>query len=457
MWRARLGLLALCVAASIASATVEIGTQGAVEGATDPSAKTLDVVGGPIAVGSTAVVVSVDAAHTLHLDGVDPVSDVIVWQRPYSASAVTPGVTLTPASVGNTVADVVPAGKPADPAVMIGGVNATTGALEWELPGAVVLSDNPASCMNNQDFCITGYNPDGTSDLLLIDGATGEVKGLINSPNRVIGGSLYQSDAQTPTFEQLSPTGTIAWTKSVTAIFGPGYDPNQGWDINPVGSLNVGSVGYDENGTTLNFADTETVGFDISTGATQWTLAGAYQCIGPLTFLSTQVTCQYSGTVHYPKHSTQLPSLRGVKLKLVGFNPANGVVTWSLPVSNVASLTYGTGVSFLDDTKVVVRDMAGKMELLDTSSGTTAPLKTSQSLWCQKVPTYKVAATKGTPDGGKRTGQTEFFPCTTSGKASPEPPPSYPSSVGVTVNGVFVWPSPNGLQTHVVGEPSTSA
>ena len=372
MWRARLGLLMVCVAASMASATLEISTQSAVEGTTNPSAKSLDVVGGPIAVGSTAVVVSVDAAHTLHLDGVDPVSDTIVWQRPYSASAVTPGVTLTPASVGNTVADVVPAGKPADPAVMIGGVNATSGALEWELPGAVVLSDNPASCMNNQDFCITGYNPDGTSDLLLIDGATGEAKGLISSPNRVIGTSLYQSDAQTPTFEQLSPTGTIAWTKSVTAIFGPGYDPNDGWDIDPVGNLNVGSVGYEANGSTVTFADTETVGFDISTGATQWTLAGDYQCIGPLAFLSTQVTCQYSGTVHYPKHSTQLPSLRGVTLKLVGFNPTNGAVTWSLPVSNVASLTFGNGVSFLDDSKVIVRDMAGKMELLNTSTGTTA-------------------------------------------------------------------------------------
>ena len=311
--------------------------------------------------------------------------------------------------------------------------------------------------MNNQDFCITGYNPDGTSDLLLIDGATGEAKGLISSPNRVIGTSLYQSDAQTPTFEQLSPTGTIAWTKSVTAIFGPGYDPNDGWDIDPVGNLNIGSVGYEANGNTVNFADTETVGFDISTGATQWTLAGAYECIGPLAFLSTQVTCQYSGTVHYPKHSTQPPSLRGVTLKLVGFNPTNGAVTWSLPVSNVASLTYGNGVSFLDDSKVVVRDMVKKMELLNTSNGTTTALKSSQILWCQKVPTYTVASAKGTPDGGKRTGQTLFFPCTATGKPSAQPPPSYPSSVGVTVNGVFVWPSPCGLRTYVVGEPSTSA
>lgn len=306
-------------------------------------------------------------------------------------------------------------------------------------------------------FCITGYNPDGSSDLVVIDPATGAAKGSISGPNRVIGASLYQSDSQTPTFEQLSPSGTIAWTKSVAAIFGPGYNPNYGWDITPVGNLNVGSVGYQESGTTVNFADTETVGLDISTGATKWTLAGAYQCMGPLFFLSTQVTCQYSGTVHYPKHSTEPPPMRGVTLKLVGFNPANGAPTWSLPVSNVTSLTFGNGVSFLDDSHVVVRDMAGKTELLNTSNGTTASLKSSQILRCQKVPTYSVAATKGTPDGGKRTGETVFYPCTSMGKASSEPPPSYPSNVGTTVNGVFVWPAPSGLRTHVVGEPSTTA
>ena len=456
MGRARLGLLAVCMAASFASTGVEIGTQNAVEGVTDPSAKSLDVVGGPIGVGSTAVVVSVDTAHTLHLDGVDPVSDAIVWQRPYAASAVTPGVALTPASVGNTVLDVVPAGKPADPAVTIGGVNATTGGVEWQLPGAVVLSDNPASCVNSQRFCLTGYNPDGSSSLLVIDGATGAAQGVISGPNRAIGTSLYQSDSQTPTFEQLSPSGSIAWTQSVAAIYGPGYDPSYGWDITPVGSLNVGSVGTTQKGNTVNLDLFKTSGFAVSTGAMQWALPGEYQCMGLLGFLSTQVTCQFSGTVHYPKHSTQKPSLRGVTLKLVGFNPANGALTWSLPVSNVASFSFGNGMSFLDGSQVVVRDMEGKQELLNTSTGTTAPLKSSQILWCEKVPTYSVAATKATPGGGKRTSGSVFFPCTTSGKASPLPPPSYPSTVGTTVNGVFVWPSPSGLLTHVVGEPSTS-
>ncbi len=456
MGRARLGPLAVCVALCLASTAVEIGAQSAVEGAADPSATSLDVVGGPIAVGSTAVVVSVDPAHTLHLDGVDPVSDTIVWQRPYSASAVTPGVVLTPASVGNTVLDVAPSGKPADPGVIVGGVNATTGALEWEFPGAVLLSDNPESCVNSQSFCITGYNPDGSSSLVVINGATGVASSAINGPNRAIGTNLYQSDSQTPTFEQLSPGGAIAWTESVTTIFGPGYDPNYGWDITPVGSLNVGSVGTAENGSTVNLGSYKTSGFAISSGATQWTLPGDYQCMGTLAFLSTQVTCQYSGTVNYSKHSTQQPSLRGVTLKLVGFNPATGAVTWSQRVSNVASLSLGKGVSFLDATTVVVDDMAGKRLLLNTFTGTTVPLKSSQILWCQKVPTYKVTATKGTPDGGTRTGQTVFFPCTTTGAPSAKQPTSYPSTVGTTVNGVFVWPSPSGLRTHVVGEPSTT-
>jgi outer membrane protein assembly factor BamB len=431
-------------------------TASSVSDALVVSGRSLDVVGGPIGVGSTAVVVSVDRAHVLHLVGVDPVTNTVLWQHPYSASAITPGVPLTPAFVGNTVVDVAPASDPANPAVLIGAVNASTGALEWQLPEELVLSDNPSSCVKNQDFCITAYNADGSSGLAVLNASTGAPMSTIPGPNRLIGSSLYQSDAQTPTFEQLSPTGTIAWTKSVAAIFGSGSDPSSGWNVMPVGGLNVGSVGPNPSGTTVDFGATKTVAFDTSTGATHWSIPGAYQCMGGLTVLSTQVTCQYSGSVHYSKNAAQPPSLAGVTLKLVGFNPATGAITWSEPVSDVASLSFGNNVRFVNGTQLVVQNMAGKMVSLNTSTGATTALKHGQVLWCEKMPTYKVVAEKGAPAGGLRTGQPVFYPCTANGSPSTQPPPSFPSSVGIRVHGVFVWPSPNGLQTHVVGESHTN-
>jgi len=456
MWR-RLGVVVACIA-SVASTTVVAGLQGTADAAAPVhSAKSLDVVSAPLAVGSTAVVISVDKNHALELDGIDPVTNLILWQRPYSASAVTPGVALVPAAIGDTVIDLVPVSKPSNPAVYVAGINAATGSIEWQGSADVVLSDNPASCAGNQDFCLAGYNPDGSTSLILIS-AGGQAKGVINGPGRAIAPNLYQSDATVPTFEQLSASGTIAWTKSVAAIFGSGYDPSTGWNITPVGSLNVGSVAPAITNGSIDFGAQKTLGFDFATGSTQWSLAGAYQCMGPLIFLSTQVTCQYSGTVHYSKGSTKPPSLMGVTLTLAGFNPSSGVVSWTLPVSDVASLTFGNDLSFVDGTRLVVRDKkTGKDVILDTSTGGTAPLKGSQILWCEKSPIYAVVAVKGAPGGGKRASAPVYYPCAASGKPTAKQPSSFPSSVGATVNGVFVWPSPQGLSTHVTGEPSTSA
>jgi hypothetical protein len=451
-----LALLAAGVAAAAVLTAVPLGTQRSSGAAPARSAQSLDVVGGPVAVGSTAVVISVDKTHLLHLDGIDPVNESVLWQRPYSASAVTPGVALAPAAVGNTLIDVVPFSKPGNPAVRIVGINATTGATTWQNSTGVVLSDNPASCASEQDFCLTGYNPDGSTSLILIDAVSGEPKSVINGPNRALGLNLYQSDSSTPTFQQLSPSGTIAWTKSVAAIFGPGYDPSSGWNITPVGNLNVGSVSPAAAGRTVDFGANKTLGFDVATGTAQWTLAGAYQCMGPLIFLSSQVTCQYSGKVHYAKGATVLPRLGGVTLKLVGFDPTSGSVTWTLPVSNVASLTFGNGVRFLDGTHLVVRETSGKVVLLDTATGAPAPLKSGQTLWCEKTPIYSVVSTKGAPQGGKRVSEPVYYPCAVNGTRKTQPP-SFPSSVGATVNGVFIWPSPTGLNTHVVGEPSSTA
>lgn len=454
--RPGLRLFACCALIGLAVALVEIIVLPA-EGATPaPSGRSLHVVGGPVAAGTVAVVVSVDRSHTLHLDGVNPTTDTVLWQHPYAASAITPGIALTPAADGTTVADIVPTANAATPSVVVEGINATTGAVEWKLPEALILSDNPASCVGDQDFCVPAYTADGSAQLALIDAATGQPASVLSGPSRALGTDLYQSSNETPTLDQLSVGGSIAWSEPVTTVFGPGYDPGTGWHISPLGGLNVGSVGLAVNGTTADLSRYKTVGFSTATGVPQWSIPGSYQCMGPLVFLSTPVACQYKGTVREPKTSTRAPSLRGVSLTLAGFDPATGSATWSYPVSDVQALTSGSGLQFVDGDHVVVQSTHGKTVSLDTSTGSATPLASHQVLWCETTPTYSVKATKGSPAGGLRTGETLYSLCNTRGTKVGGQPPNDPSTIGVTINGVFVWPSAAGLQTQPVATPAAN-
>jgi hypothetical protein len=451
MGNLRTRLLIACatvVAAAISSLVVGVESQPA-EAAF--SVGSLDVVGGPIAVGSTAVIISVNSDHDLFISDIDPVNDKVLWQRPYSASDVTPGVALAPVAIGNTVLDLSPADEPDNPIVRISGISATTGSVLWQLPGTFDISDNPAACASNQAFCVTAYNAADATTLILIDPTTGQPRSLINGPERALATNLYQTDATAPTLEQLSPTGSIAWSKSVSSLYGTGYDPDDGWAITPVGNLNLGSVGPQEVGKSIDLGAVKTEAFATETGALAWSIPGAYLCEGALGFLTSQVTCQYSGVIHVSASTSQYPSLRGVTLKLAGFNPASGAITWTLPVSDVTSLSFGNGVAFLDGTHVSVRLMNGKDALLNTGTGIATPLSKGQTLWCEKTPNYKINAPKGTEAGGERTSEPLYYPCTTTGKASTKLPTTFPSSVGTTVNGLFIWASPTGLRTHILG------
>jgi len=416
----------------------------------------LDVVSSPVAAGSTAVVITVNASHALQLTGVDPVSHKVLWRMPYSASGVTPGEYLAPAVANGIVLDAAPAAKQSNPVVRLSGIDAATGKKMWSLPSALLLSDNPAPCVENQDFCVTGYNSDQSTELAILNASTGQPANIVSGPSRALGPNLYQSDSSTPTLEQLTSAGAIGWTQPASTIFGPGYDPGDGWNIWPVGSLNVGSLGATASGNSENFGAIKTVGFSIATGTALWTVPGSYMCMGPLMFLSTQVACQYSGTVKRPKAGATL-SLKGVSLKLAGFNPASGAVAWTQPVSDVKAMTSGNGLRFLDGTRLVVKVPGGKSVTLDTATGTTSPVKSATTLWCQKLPIYKVTAFKGEEGGGMRQSAPVHYPCTSNGKPTSNLPANFPTTVGATVNGVYIWASPKGLQTHTVGLSQTTA
>ena len=51
----------------------------------------------------------------------------------------------------------------------------------------------------------------------------------------------------------------------------------------------------------------------------------------------------------------------------------------------------------------------------------------------------------------------KFSPCTADGSPSASLPETDPSTIGVTVDGVFVWPSTRGLERRTVGSAQGTA
>jgi hypothetical protein len=454
-WRAA-GLVLLLILGVNTSLLIE--ANGPVGASTAPSATSLHVVGGPVDVGSRAIVIYVDKSRKLHLAAIDPVSLKVVWQYPYSAVGVTPGVTLSPVSIGNIVMDVANIGKPKDALVVVSGIDANTGEAVWHSTASFTPTDSPTTCAQGTYFCIPGYNADNSTSLLLLQ-PNGVGQGhLLNGPYREIGPDLFQTYASKPTLEQIAANGTRAWQMSVATLFGPGFSPDYGWDFNPTVTLDIGTIEPIVKGNGYNVSKEKTLGINLATGAINWSLNAEYLCGGSLAFLSTQVACRYGGITSKPAVKNRTPSYRGLTISLVGLNPDTGAVTWSLPVRDVSALMNGDGLPFLDDTHVVVTLGDGQKALLDTSSGTTAPLSSGEIWWCQKYSSYTVSMPKGYSYAADRTSTPLYFGCTANGRSSAKEPDTTPENVGTTVNGVFIWPAPGGLlRTHVVGTPQSIA
>ena len=117
----------------------------------------LHVVGSPIAVDGEVLVLDVNANRQLELSAVNATDGAVVWNQPFSASEITPGVTFSPTVIGSTVLVLSPAGS-RDPNVKVEGVAVTTGKVDWSFPQPIALSDAPAMCGGGDYFCLAGFN-----------------------------------------------------------------------------------------------------------------------------------------------------------------------------------------------------------------------------------------------------------------------------------------------------------
>jgi len=308
-------------------------------------------------------------------------------------------------------------------------------------------------CPGGQYFCVAGYASATSTVLIILDPTNGRVVNGVAGPARnmtvatpgsTIEGGLWETGAKAPTFVQLSNSGQQEWTKTVASVFGGSrYDPDYGWGFLEQGPLVVGSVGAAPVGKTMALSEERTVGISNAAGTVLWNVPGEFLCGGGLQFLTADVVCRYSGTAKLVGTTT---TMAHVTIVLEGVNPRSGAITWSLPVRNPLSLSEGTNVAFSDSTHLVVQLLSGKRVVLDTTDGQTAAVSPGQVFWCEQNPQYKVT----TPEGGSAEGEREsapvFRPCSATGAPVTGLPATSSDTVGVTLDGQFVWPTPHGLR-----------
>jgi len=407
----------------------------------------MKVLGGPVDASGQLLVINVTAQRTLQLTGIDPSTQTPTWQTPYSASEITLGQTFNPVSINGVAIDLAPTGAAGDPTVQVKGVDVASGNVAWTANVTGVVSDAPATCINDQYFCFS-FKPVGTSTygagLMEISAANGSVLRVIPNSQRALGTNLYETTATTPAVMQISSAGTVLWTKSQASIFGElAHNSSGGWNIDVIGSMNVGSLGLTSTTSGYDMSHFSTTGFPVATGVPSWSTQGMYNCMGSLEFLTSPVICKANGTVSAPTGNAA-PDFSKVTLTLEGFNADSGAITWSQPVTNVEPLLINKGVILYDGNHIVV-SVDGNARVLDTSNGSLARPGTGQLFWCASNPDLAVIAPPGFSAGNFRTASNHYTPCSVSGTTSSTTPQQQPAQVGVTLNGKFFWPTSGGI------------
>ncbi len=432
-----------------------VTTNTPANGATDGWADTtLHVVGGPVVAGTEVLVLDVSSTRQMELSGVDPSNGAVQWSHPFSPSQITLGASFAPVSIGSTALDFAPATSPSNPVVNVEGINVVTGKVIWKIKQALDVSDAPVVCAGGRFFCFPVFVASTQTDLVAVDPATGSVQGSVEGPFRNVGvdtpgepasSNLWQTDATKPTLLQVSDAGQREWVRTVANLFGGAqFSPNYGYDFLSAGNLDYGTVGIEPQGKTDDLSKQKSIGINALSGAVLWKSPGSVFCTGSLQFLTSPLVCNYKGSVTL--NGTNSPSLKGVTLTLAGINVVTGKSTWTEKVADVKALSSGTDVAFGDESHIVIETSAHKRVLLDAADGSVASIDHGESFWCEDTPEFKVIAIQGVPDSGSRVSEPVFNACRADGASANSVPTTNPTTVGVVLDGRFIWPSSHGLK-----------
>ena len=317
----------------------------------------LRALGGPVAAGDRLLAINVTRTHTLQLTSVNPTTSKVTWQYPYSASYMTLGQAFEPVAIGGVAIDLAPTGAASNPAVVVKGIDMSSGHVAWTWNAKGTVTDAPVPCVNRRDFCFSWAPSSATSHyhggLVELSASSGAVLRVVPGSERELGTNLYQTTAPTPTVIQIGPGGKLAWRKTTASIFGTtADDPNSGWNLDEAGSIGVGSLGLASSSSTVDTSKYSTTGFLTSSGRRLWSDRGLYNCLGSVEFLHPPVICKASGSIKRSTTPHKLPSFAHVKITLEGYNSHTGAITLSRSVRNVQAIFTVTKLAFLDDRRI---------------------------------------------------------------------------------------------------------
>jgi glucose dehydrogenase len=326
-------------------------------------------------------------------------------------------------------------------------VDVATGRVLWRVPQTAFVEDAPSVCpepLGSRAFCVVAASSiSGASALIALAPRTGTALAAVGNVARAMGLSagLYEVNAVAATLSQVRTPGGAVWSRTFAELFGRGYDPNNGWIFDQVGSLQVGSIGHASSGKSQDLAATETAGIDLRTGKLRWRERGEFECGGVTTF-RVPFLCLMKGTETF-KGGTQITTSANATLTLAGFASTTGKVTWRHPVGHIADIIGGK-VVIADDHRLLVTSSAGRPQILDLRNGSTSTPHAGEAFWCQTVNVFYIAA--GT--AGLRIGSNVFRRCNANARDVGSVQLSgsdAAASVGVRLGSLFVWAAPDGL------------
>ncbi|HWU32105.1 MAG TPA: PQQ-binding-like beta-propeller repeat protein [Marmoricola sp.] len=429
----------------------------------------------PVAVGDS-VVVYVKSSSGLEIDGLNAASGRVLWTHPASPSSVTPGEVPTVAVTDQLVDYFTPS---SDGGTQIVAVEAATGKQVWASPSAEFTSW-PFACLSDSSaVCAVGSADGSTTQLLRLDGTSGQIlaspKISGTSAGRSLGDGLFDPAQRNPEFLESVSGQAVTWKEKLAAAFpAPRLSTDGGWQFSRISSLGlyVGSVGDEAPApsrtwmVTTNLADSMTAGFRISNGAPAWQSAHTTYLCGELACPGETVNGEPKMGVRVLMSGTATNSASAPTPKLSpdatatlqGFDLKTGRTTWSYNLGHDAGFVEAQGaVPQVSATQIVVPATDGSFKILNLTDGTTMAATPSVIAWCPKTVLYHTGSSYQSNNGvssDQYVAANVYQACQPDGTvaATPKRVPAFlGTQYGTQFDGLTIWSAPGKVVAAPTG------
>lgn len=388
------------------------------------------------------VLYALDRDGRLMVIGVDASSGAVRWQLPANESWIVSGVGLGLAvHDGMAVYMSAPDAKSAAQGlVQVTAVDAVTGQLRWKHATAYTVSGQPRFCDDDRRVCLIGH-AGGQARTVTLDAATGNQMSVAPAA-----GAREVSDQLTATDSGLvlvhsTVDGKQVWRKSTTEIFGSPVSADNGWNIRLGDGRYVGMLGSAWHDRSQKLEMRRTGGFDENTGAQLWSAPGTWVCSGIEFTLLMPVRCRGTGTISVDNDRTA--TLDG-QITVEGFDPASGTATWSWSAGNVLGLVFpDDSVRRIDDKRYVIDTATGQI-VLDVATGHHQVADDAVPTWCTDSE-YVTIVGGNMRRNLKNLRISKHWPCRQDGDVSGLPT-TIGDFAGARSGDVYAWVAPDGLR-----------